>query len=216
MKAQELSARGLLEGTKVFTVPIFQRRYSWKREHWSALWDDIQEQFSVLVSENQTSSGGHFLGSVVLHPDSERSSAVTQYLVIDGQQRLTTLMILIAALRDSRKLHDPEWARSDFASEYDHQYLRNAYSAKNPDKLLPTQFDREPYIATVYRGEPVGTIGQAYVWFMRAIDDLRREAATFDYETLADAILSRLTFVEIRTDESDSVNSIFNTLNSKG
>lgn len=216
MKAQELSARSLLEGTKVFTVPIFQRRYSWKREQWAALWGDIEEQFASAIAGSGASSGGHFLGSVVLHPDSERSSTVSQYLVIDGQQRLTTLMILIAALRDSRKLHDPEWAQSDFASEYDHQYLRNAYSAKSPDKLLPTQFDREPYLATVYKGEPVGTIGQAYVWFQSAIDELRRETAGFDYDALADAILSRLTFVEIRTDESDSVNSIFNTLNSKG
>lgn len=217
MKAQETNAHGILEGTKVFTVPIFQRRYSWKLDQWEALWSDICDQYEAVADPTVPSErGGHFLGSVVLHPDTERSSTVSQYMVIDGQQRLTTLLILIAALRDSRKANEPEWAASSYAESYNNQYLRNAYSAKSPAKLLPTEFDREPYASTVYNGEPVGTIGQAYVWFKRAIESLREKSPNFDYDDLADAILLRLNFVEIRTDESDSVNSIFNTLNSKG
>ena len=94
----------MLSGTKVFLVPLFQRRYKWSGDDWRELWDDILEQYyhPEVVNGSMREGEGHFLGSIVLHPAPGPASTVTRYLVVDGQQRLTTLMILISVLRDAR------------------------------------------------------------------------------------------------------------------
>ena len=76
-----------------FIVPRFQRDYSWKEEHWEDLWADILE----LMAEDENS---HYMGYLVLQPKADRSLDI-----IDGQQRLTTLSLLIlAAMRKMREL----------------------------------------------------------------------------------------------------------------
>ena len=90
MKANEESLLRLLDGTKHFTLPIFQRRYSWGKEQCEQLWDD------VLRVEESKDIRSHFLGSIVSIGDG--SPTVPEFRVIDGQQRLTTLSLLLSAL----------------------------------------------------------------------------------------------------------------------
>lgn len=99
MQAINTTFRQLIDGTKQFIIPVFQRDYAWEVANWQQLWNDI----------SRTAAGntdrGHFVGSVVHIPDSTVATRPSQ-LVIDGQQRLTTLTILCAALRDHIKKHD--------------------------------------------------------------------------------------------------------------
>ena len=90
MKATETNLLRFLDSTKQFTLPIFQRRYSWERRHCKQLWEDIWR-----VGKNEEIPS-HFLGSIVSIEDG--SSTVPKFLVIDGQQRLTTLALLLSAL----------------------------------------------------------------------------------------------------------------------
>jgi uncharacterized protein with ParB-like and HNH nuclease domain/predicted transport protein len=83
----------LIDGQKQFIVPVFQRDYSWGTKHCLQLWQDI-----VRVGGNK-SAKSHFVGSVVYIEAEETSASVTRWLVIDGQQRLTTLILLLSALR---------------------------------------------------------------------------------------------------------------------
>ena len=90
MKANEANLLRFLDSTKQFILPIFQRRYSWERRHCEQLWNDV-----LRVGENEDIPS-HFLGSIVSIGDG--SPTVPKFLVIDGQQRLTTLALLLSTL----------------------------------------------------------------------------------------------------------------------
>lgn len=98
VKAQETQLETLLEGKKQYQVPLYQRVYAWDKKDRDRLWDDILE----LVETRRTDTAAtHFIGSVVLSESPDNAAARMQrYLVVDGQQRLTTLSLLIAALRN--------------------------------------------------------------------------------------------------------------------
>src|SRR5262245_58849326 len=94
MNAQDVRLTELLEGPKQFIVPVFQRDYSWGTKHCLQLWKDIMR----VGSDENTKA--HFVGSIVYISAEETSARITRWLLIDGQQRLTTLTLLLAALRD--------------------------------------------------------------------------------------------------------------------
>jgi len=94
MKAEDVRLTELLEGPKQFIVPVFQRDYSWGTKHCLQLWKDI------LRVGSDSNAKAHFVGSVVYIAAEETSAKITRWLLIDGQQRLTTLILLLAALRD--------------------------------------------------------------------------------------------------------------------
>src|SRR5229473_2179108 len=94
MKAEDVHITELLEGPKQFIVPVFQRDYSWGTKHCLQLWKDI-----VRVGSDKNAKA-HFVGSVVYVAAEETSAKITRWLLIDGQQRLTTLTLLLTALRN--------------------------------------------------------------------------------------------------------------------
>ncbi|SDC85994.1 Protein of unknown function DUF262 [Desulfurella multipotens] len=129
MKASETKIQPILEGTKQYVVPLFQRSYSWQKTEWEVLWDDIIELYEM---ENPRT---HFLGSIVTMPTTSVPEGVMKYLLIDGQQRLTTLFIILTLIRDkSPKL----------AGEIEDTLLTNPYKQGiDYFKFLPTNVDRE-------------------------------------------------------------------------
>src|ERR1700730_5761279 len=93
MDAHDVRLTDLIDGTKQFIIPVFQRDYSWGTKHCLQLWQDIER---VGASNAKV----HFIGSVVYVEAEETSASVTRWLLIDGQQRLTTVTLLLAALRN--------------------------------------------------------------------------------------------------------------------
>src|ERR1700680_534222 len=87
----------LLDGPKQYVVPYFQRTYSWRRHQWNTLFDDILELYEL------GSSNSHFLGSMVLLAEHNTNNTVAPTLLIDGQQRLVTLSLFLAAIRDAAR-----------------------------------------------------------------------------------------------------------------
>src|SRR5882762_1760323 len=94
----------LLSGPKQFVVPYFQRTYSWRRHQWNTLFDDILELYEL------ESANSHFLGSMVLLAERGSESPVEPTLLIDGQQRLVTLSLFLAAIRDAVRESDQVFA----------------------------------------------------------------------------------------------------------
>ena len=93
MEAHDTDFLDLLDGNKQFAVPIFQRRYSWEKKHCQRLWEDV-----LNLGQSHTNRF-HFIGSIVyIDPKVNAASRVRELQVIDGQQRLTTLILLLAAL----------------------------------------------------------------------------------------------------------------------
>ena len=105
MQVGESNVQSLIGGVKQFQIPLYQRKYAWEGSQLSQLWEDVLDQYDVLTPDENAllfeSPPTHFLGSMVLAPSPTiQAQGVTSFLVIDGQQRLTTVLIALCALRD--------------------------------------------------------------------------------------------------------------------
>lgn len=137
MKASETKLQRIIEGMNQYVVPLFQRPYSWGAKQWSVLWEDLTE----LCEEDQPRS--HFMGSIVTAPTQSVPEGVAEYLLIDGQQRMTTIFLLLAAVRDRAM----ELQMDTLAPEIELTLLKKMFKQGNDTyKLLPTQADRAAFI----------------------------------------------------------------------
>jgi len=206
MKASETKLQRVIEGTNQYVVPLFQRPYSWDTKEWSVLWDDLTELYE---EENPRT---HFIGSIVTMPTQSVPEGVAKFLLIDGQQRFTTMFLLLAAIRDKAKLC-PDTGR--MAEEIDNTLLKNPYKQGNDSfKLLPTQSDRDAFLSVV-RGEPLGNhsqIAKGYRFFERRL----RIPGMENLEKLKQVIVSNLVLVSIVLDRDDNPHLVFESLNAKG
>ena len=211
MKASETHLGKILEGNNQFVVPLFQRPYTWDEARWKVLWLDLVE---LCEDEAETTRAKpHFLGSIVTVPTRSVPEGVTKYLLIDGQQRLTTLQVLLAALRDlAREIPGA------LAERLDKSYLVNQFEEElDHYKLLPTQTngDRNAFLAVVkgeVSPEPSSRITKAYEWFGKKL----KSRGAPDAERMAGIILRRLSLVSIVLDHDDNPHLIFESLNYKG
>ena len=132
MEASPARVIQYFNGEKQNLIPLFQRPYTWKENNWQTLWDDLMVQYEV------GDTGTHFMGAIVSLPARSIPVGVSKYLIIDGQQRLTTVSLLLCALRDCLD--------SISASRIQEVYLTNRF--RDPEdtlKFLPTQADRDMY-----------------------------------------------------------------------
>ena len=215
VKAVETSLRELLEGAKQYQVPLYQRTYSWRTVQLARLWEDLTQ----LADDREThgSQITHFLGSLVLAPTPDVGPAcVSRYLVVDGQQRLTTTTLLLAAIRD----HRAETESAEHRDRLNEQYLVNKWkSGEDRLKLLPTQADRLSYVACIESSHLAGAsdqIGEAYRYFRGRLADHDDPDDAHDIERLEDAVLSGLTLVSVTTTRDDNAHRIFESLNNTG
>ncbi|MEU4835998.1 DUF262 domain-containing protein [Streptosporangium sp. NPDC023615] len=213
MQVQESSVMSLIEGQQQFQVPLYQRTYKWDQKDLRLLWDDVIEHAEALASGEERSA--HFLGSVVLAPGdvSAGGKKVNRWLVVDGQQRLTTLMLAFCALRDHMaRLDECE------ADRIHRQYLVNEFkTGLDHYRLLPTQADREAFRACLDRSPTAGgpdKIGNAYRFFKAALVGLDTDADQLD--RIESVLCDKLSLVVITADKADNVYRIFESLNNTG
>lgn len=212
VKATETTLQELLGGQKQYQVPLYQRTYSWGTPQLSQLWDDI---LALAGDYAAGSAGSHFIGSLVLAPSPSLQPTLQEWLVVDGQQRLTTLSMLLCALRDHLAVDSPEQRE-----RIDELFLINKWKpGAEHYKLLPTQADRDAYVAVldgqVDAGKGEG-VGAAYRWFRSALVTASREDDPLDLALLERAITSGLSLVVITAHADDNVHRIFESLNNTG
>jgi uncharacterized protein with ParB-like and HNH nuclease domain len=210
MEAAEAKIQRVLEGTKQFLVPHYQRPYSWKEEQWKTLWRDVLE----LLDEQDAKP--HFLGSIVTSPARTVPEGVEKRLLVDGQQRLTTLLVLLTLIRDRAR----DGGAGKLAERIEDLVTNRHEDGSDHFKLLPTQSedvaesDREAFVR-ILSGARVPTksgIGAAYDFFASKL----RRADAPDLEELLRALVGKLTLVSIILDEKDNPHRIFESLNGKG
>ncbi len=209
MNSRNMDLLTFLQGLKQFQVPIFQRRYSWTKEECKELWDDV-----LRVGENKNIPS-HFLGAIYsMKPDNRSSSMVSQWLVIDGQQRLTTISLLLSALGRIIEAKDIEIGID--RRRIEDYYLFNAYeTGKLRYKQLLTQHDKDTLIQLLEKGEAsdnTSLLVTSYNFF-----DLQLKRADLaDLKAVYEGI-RKLTIVDIVLEPpSDNPQLIFESLNSKG
>jgi pentatricopeptide repeat protein len=93
--SDEAEIASVLSGDSIFSIPYFQRPYKWKPERIRRLQEDILNVVDNLIDDTPDS---HFLGAIIIHGRRRNPSEPTVFEVIDGQQRLTTIFIFIAAI----------------------------------------------------------------------------------------------------------------------
>ncbi|HEC08826.1 MAG TPA: DUF262 domain-containing protein [Acidimicrobiales bacterium] len=212
--AEETSLQRLLEGTKQYQVPLYQRTFSWGTAQLRRLWEDL-----VQLAEERGVRGRdttHFIGSMVLAPSPDLGPAgVLDFLVVDGQQRLTALTLLLAAIRDHRsETEDPS-----HHERINEKYLINKWEKGRPLKLLPTQADRGSYRACIDRTSQAGDagpIGAAYRFFRSRLVDFDDPDDELDVERLEEAVIRGLSLVSVTAQAGDNVHRIFESLNNTG
>ncbi|HEU5375792.1 MAG TPA: DUF262 and DUF1524 domain-containing protein [Ktedonobacteraceae bacterium] len=210
MKATEFNFLKLLDGSKQFIIPIYQRTYSWRTSDCQQLLSDI-----LRVAQNDHIPS-HFIGSIVyVAKDIFHAASVTEMLVIDGQQRLTTLFLLLAALAEALEMQRNEQAAAITPKKLRNQYLFNINEDEESEKyykLLLTQSDRETLNAILERREEPATVAlrikENYRFFREQISQL-------DPETLFKGI-GKLVIVDIALQQQDNPQLIFESLNSTG
>ncbi len=213
VRAENGTLSGVLEGKKQYQVPLYQRVYSWGKRQLDQLWSDVVELGRVLGEDPKAS---HFIGSLVLASSPDFGAiGVNKFLVVDGQQRLTTLTLLLAALRD----HLIETGDSDRANGIDAQYLINVFDSGKPLKVLPTQADRSAYAAVLHRSPQAGgedAVGEAYRFFRSKIAAADDPDDPHDLEMLEAAVVRGLALVVVTAEPSDNAHRIFESLNNTG
>ncbi|SNT19705.1 GmrSD restriction endonuclease domain-containing protein [Actinacidiphila glaucinigra] len=214
MRAQEITFLKLVQGDKQFQVPLYQRTYSWGTEQLQRLWEDVGELVDQHLSGDSTTP--HFLGSVVLAPGQIQAGGVQRWLVVDGQQRLTTLMLAFTALRD----HLKESGDLRGVDRVHRQILVNEFhEGLDHYRLLPTQADREAYTACIQsRAEAGGSdnIGAAYRFFRGAFAEGREAGDERWIGTVETVLKDLLSIVEITAEPGDNVYRIFESINNTG
>ncbi len=209
MKADATTLLGFFEENQnnQFVIPIYQRLYSWKKEQCEQLWDDI-----IKIGGNDKANG-HFIGSILYVRDGNTHSS--PLLIIDGQQRLTTITLLLIALRN--RLSDEVKILEKFSRKKIESYLIN--SDKDGDKkfrLISSESDKDTllYLIDKDRRKPselsskiVENFKLFEEWISKNTDKL---------ETIFKG-LEKLMIVWIALEkEKDDPQLIFESMNSKG
>ena len=200
--------RELVQGRKQFVIPVFQRDYSWTPEQCAQLWHDVHR-----VGDDD-GSNKHFMGSIVCVDTGRAGTAFGSWLVIDGQQRLTTLLLLLAALRDRIQELNKDDA---LAGDIEDDFLTNPREKDDRRyKLLLRQPDDGVLRALLDRDAPDETAGsqailEAYNWFTEQLTDCDQELIRRIYRGI-----NSLEIADMKLDERDHPQLIFESLNSTG
>lgn len=244
MQANPRTIRVLFDSQLRYVVPMFQRLYVWKESpQWQTLWEDISEKAALRVDGK--SARPHYLGALIIEgvkPESPQE--VKRFLVIDGQQRMTTLQILLCAFRDLAR--ERSWSAVDRTLT---RYVENPDPEvmERPEeeiyKLWPTTLNRDVFRSVMGAGsraevekrhplvwfgrkkkpEPRNNLVDAYLYFSNRIATWIDEAAGTsgkDKDKCAFALLQALQedfcVVEIALSDGDDSQEIFYSLNSQG
>lgn len=211
MKANNHPMSKVLGGEDLqYVLPIFQREYAWEQEEWQTLWDDILKIYGA----NNGYDSEHFLGSLVVIEEDSRTTLFHTYTLVDGQQRLTSISLLLCALRDSLE-------NGDRLKRKINRYLLNDdVSDDSRFKILPTvkYDDRETYSAmlngtTIERTR--SRIFDAYPFFKAKVQEVL-DVRRVEPERLFNCLMSSLYIVLIELDRTDKPYRVFESLNHRG
>jgi hypothetical protein len=245
MKPDTYTVQQLFERDVRYIVPLYQRPYVWDEEHqWAPLWDDISALLDHQDSGGEAPLWSHFLGAIVLEQETTSPGEIPRYVVIDGQQRLTTLQLLIAA---AAKALTTAGAENDavLLRELAINNPRKAPTIEEQLKVWPTNANRAAFLAAMapdgppagWVDDPDNLIDEAFAYFVARADEYITGAdedesatitgsagiASIDHplidaraERLRITLCDLLKVVSIGLAADDNAQIIFETLNARG
>lgn len=214
MKAVDSHLLTLLKASSQFIVPIYQRLYSWQEAECAQLWADIMRAGS------SSALGSHFTGSIVyVAKDQATNTSAEPDLIIDGQQRVTTVTLILAALA-ARLETLPEDQREPWDG-FSPRKIRNRYLLNDDEegerqfKLILSQSDRSELIAILQGAEPASDMAtrviENYSYFRRKLEDPRLDLS------IVCRGLDKLVVVDVKLERGvDNPQLVFEAMNSTG
>jgi hypothetical protein len=221
----------LFDSKRRYLIPLYQRKYAWQQANLELLWEDILRSVAKLRLD-RSSLTPHFMGAMVINQVKTYGKQVQAYEVIDGQQRLTTFQLLLAAFREVAKEYHSKYEDETIKFLLNDGVMERA--AVERYKLWPTLTDRRAYIAIIdpeadvtdipelvdEAVDPVTLAQNAYNFFRSQIADHVRddeaESVEFEFDILYESLKDGLAIVSIELESGDDPQTIFETLNSRG
>lgn len=233
---QKTSFRKLFEGNIQFVIPFFQRGYAWKQEQWKQLFDDIDDEIINELTENDDYKDyEHFFSSIVVMAKSNNELGLQKFDIIDGQQRITTIYIILSVIQKlllerSQEQNDIIYTDSltrylknelSFGEEDDYKKLK-VFSAKGDRlatyKMLFNTDPQSPYVMIDNQFLNHKTqVDALHEWLLRANKYKLSSKTTEELILLSNIILDCLKVVWIPLErDSNNAQAIFESLNARG
>lgn len=205
ISASEADIQHIFKNSSLFTVPDYQRLYSWSESQWMEFWNDLTS-----ISENET----HFLGSIVVIQHQGSFDELDKLELVDGQQRLTTITLLLRVMREYyEERSDPKEIGEKINEDYLHEtdFDNNEYP-----KLELSRFDNEEY-QEILDGHPTtvdeeNQLRKAYDFFSEKVENCSKD----EIDRLRKHLLRSMTVVVVECDSTGSAFRLFETLNNRG
>jgi hypothetical protein len=220
LKTSDVTFQDLIGNGKKYRVPVFQRDYSWEKEQWEDLWNDIEEV-------STSADGRHYMGALVVEAQTDR-----EFLIIDGQQRVATLSILALAIintlsalgnTEEEREHNRDRAvrlRERFIGEKDPAsllessklFLNASDDAFYQDYLVQLRTPNNP------RGLPYSNrlLWECFSWFKARLAEKPSKSGEWFAALLSEIVARRLLFILITVEDELSAYMVFETLNARG
>ena len=214
-----------------YCAPLYQRPYVWDKENQLVpMWDDIKNVAEKIL-EGEDDPTPHFLGAIVLEQQKSSVSRPDSRLIIDGQQRLTTLQIILVVIRDIGLLDNtPDIIKNSAESLI---FNKDVEDMEDQFKVWPTNADRGIYKEILLSksiekfNEEIGTneryckrkLALAYLYFYNTINDWINtgpHSSNYKLKVLLNTIEQKLHLVVIEMSKDDDAQTIFETLNARG
>lgn len=227
---EEIAFDDIVAGDNIINIPLFQRAYKWTEKNLGQFWDDLES----IIDE---SSKSHFLGVLVLVPQSRRVGQPVILDIVDGQQRLTTCYLTIMAMvQAAAENGDAEWAL-EVARGFLLTRRFSNYSTNT--KLIPSAADRQQFQSIWTRianlkalegadwggeqpsppqpsGEPNGRMTTAFNSLLRRVRGVLKDEGMQGIEQLFAIVVGKLSFVTINLRSPTAAPAIFERLNARG
>ena len=191
--------------SREYQIPMFQREYSWEQEQCETLWDDL-----IYFHNEKDKKDKYFLGNIVVHPIDESE----KFSVIDGQQRLTTLLLLIRALFDNagtvKALEECLKIKDKLSSELTNNIRLNSDVIEGDKKNL------EKIILEGRCDDENSRLNINYDMFKKKISDWKQGKTSDELNKLILTFLDNVVLLPILCETEDDALNIFETINNRG
>lgn len=213
MKTESHSINDVLaKNATSFFIPPFQRAYAWGKTEIERYFSDVERIIDSELDSSQHDKLEHFFGTVVIKE--EKAGFANKSVIVDGQQRLTTTLLFLIALRDS----EPDVDKQNFIMQ--NYLINNSSTFQDKIKLKQVTKDWDAYKALINKtDEKPGIVNNAYQLFYKLINENKRKNSNIDTEHYITAIRRMniaVIFLDERPFKGEDPQIIFETLNSLG
>lgn len=227
LSASKEKLLSFLNGSSQYIIPFFQRSYVWKVDNWSELWENIIEEYEEMVINNNLKSE-HFIGTIIIKQMLSSQVGATEYELIDGQQRMTTISLLLKAFHDATPEDSAKaWINKFLTfedsygnekiriqhSKVDSEYFQSIVQDKSNNEELWNKFKDLKLEEVEKKLENENRIVGGYIYYRYKIE---ADCNLDDVRKYINVVIEKLPVIHMALNADDDVQQIFDTINSLG